>query len=742
MPYNPGVQDISGQLYAQGMERGQQYLNKGINQFFKTQEEETAFEAKNKAMLAMITANKEQFGLKDDESLKQFLKGSTFESQRDKYARMGTLVETNVMMANQKRAEANAKSENILKTAQAVQANAHARVFGAQAKALENPVPDSSIMTEAQVKDLKARFPGSTVTSKLNNDGTHSEVKLSIGDKSLTATPLGDRVIFTDPTNANVIKTELMGSAPPVLPYGVQMVGGGTPAIGSTAFPSVSPLPAPRSNSNLEQFNTPPPSMAPAGLSSFIAPSAPSPSVNTSVGSVRPTNQTPVASSSLSAPLGPRIENVPGGPQAKAEEKKQGEENAAYDASVTQAIVQIKAINDALPLINKYTTGIVGSINPLQDRATLEAALKPIQALTAFQGLSALKKGGVSLGQIAAFEIDALKSIQGNISDLKQDPKVLTKNLESAKAKAELIIALHDKREMLIAEGKMPVQIEKELRIFVAENRPDSDKITVWKAAHPEDKNLPDNDVLNKEYTATSQKNGKTPLFHQVNGVLFRGPRPVSTEGKTAQQVQADLNSVSSPAAPPPAIAPRAIATPVAAAPVADQLADSRYSDSAGGSFGEPRRPIAPMDPSEEYSSRRFRPSDSGAASLTAFPPAPDAAISREQSARALPPPLTLSPETAKDMRKILDDYDAAQRRQRGETPTFQITGSDGKKRSINLKDGDVADKIIAILTGNSPTDLRPQLETDREATRLRTDEIMRREQLLRQFQRLAPRGR
>lgn len=724
MPYNPGIQDISGQLYAKGMERGQQYLNQGINQFFKTQEEETAFEAKNKAMLAMITANKEQFGLKDDESLKQFLKGSTFESQRDKYARMGTLVETNVMMANQKRAEDNAKLETIVKTAQAAQANAHARVFGAQANALENPAPEAS-MSEAQFQDFRAKNPTLTVSGKPVN-GKYFDVKVTDKEgKALTVSDPGDRLEFSDPITGKVVKTVSKSPAPAVTPFGAKVEGGGTPATGSTAFPSVSPLPAPRSDSNLEQFNTPPPSMAPAGLSSFIAPSAPSP---------RPTNQAPVASSSLSAPPGLRIVNIPGGPQAEAEQKKQGEENAAYDASVTQAIVQIKAIDDALPKINKYTTGIVGSINPLQDRATLEAALKPIQALTAFQGLSALKKGGVSLGQIAAFEIDALKSIQGNISDLKQDPKVLTKNLESAKANAELIIALHGKREMLITEGKTPVQIEKELRIFHAENRPDSNKIIVWKAAHPEDKNLPDNDVLNKEYTATSQKNGKTPIFYLVNGVLFRGPRPVSIERETAKQAI--------PAAPLPAIAPRAIAAPVAAAPVADQLADSRYSDSAGGSFGEPRRPIAPMDPSEEYSSRRFRPSDSGAPSLTASPPAPDAAISREQSAKALPPPLTLSPETAKDMRKILDDYDAAQRRQRGETPTFQITGSDGKKRSINLKDGDVADKIIAILTGNSPTDLRPQLETDREATRLRTDEIMRREQLLRQFQRLAPRGR
>jgi hypothetical protein len=379
------------------------------------------------------------------------------------------------------------------------------------------------------------------------------------------------------------------------------------------------------------------------------------------------------------------------------------------DSSLNQSFVHIKAIDDALPLIIKYTTGIVGSINPTQDRQALEAALKPIQALTAFQGLSSLKKGGVSLGQIAAFEIDALTKIQGNISDLKQDPKVLIKNLESVKANAELIIALHDKREILITEGKTPIQIEKELRAFTAENRPDPNKIVIWKAIHPEDKSLSDNDILNKDYIFTARKNGKTPVLHNVNGILYRGPAPVTTQGKSPSQ--------------------------------ATSAVDKDYT-SSGASFGEARRPITPMDPSEEYNSRRFRPSDSGAPSLTAFPPAPDAVISREQSAKALPAPLTLSPETAKDMRKILDDYENTQRKQRGETPTFQITGSDGKKRTINLKDGEVADKIIAILTGNSPTDLRPELEIDREATRLRTDEIMRRELLLRQFQRLAPRGR
>jgi hypothetical protein len=728
MPYNPGVVDISGQLYAQGMERGQQYLNKGINQFFRTQEEETSFEAKNKAMLAMLTANKEQFGFKDDESLKQFLKGSTFESQRDKYARMGTLVENNIMMAKKAQAEADAKSQNDLRAAQVAQANAHARVFGAQANALENPVLEPS-MTEGQFQDFRAKNPTLTVSGNPVN-GRYFNVKVTDKEgKPLTVTDLGDRIVYTDPLTGAIVKTENKGAAPSVVPFGQKVLGGGATATGSTALPSVPPLPVQLGNINLEQFNRPPPSMAPAGLSSFIAPSAASPLVNASAGLGRQTNRPPVTASPSPVTTGQGISNIPGGPQDLAEQKKRAEETAAYDTSLNQAIVQIKAIDDALPLINKYTTGIVGSINPTQDRQTLEASLKPIQALTAFQGLSALKKGGVSLGQIAAFEIDALTKIQGNISDLKQDPKVLIKNLESVKANAELIIALHDKREMLITKGKTPIQIEKELRAFTAENRPDPNKIVIWKAIHPEDKSLSDNDILNKDYIFTAQKNGKTPVLHYANGILFRGPAPVTTQGKSPSQIQQEMGS------------PAPFVTPSVPVNASTSAVDKDYT-SSGASFGEARRPITPMDPSEEYNSRRFRPSDSGAPSLTAFPPAPDSAISKEQSAKALPAPLTLSPETAKDMRKILDDYENTQRKQRGETPTFQITGSDGKKRTINLKDGEVADKIIAILTGNSPTDLRPELEIDREATRLRTDEIMRRELLLRQFQRLAPRGR
>lgn len=188
MPYSPGAQDISGQLIAQGMNRGQDAyysnLNNNINQFFKTREEDSAFQAKNKAMQAMITANKEEFGL-NDETLKPFLKGSTFESPRDAYARMGTFVETNVLMANQKRAAAEAKSQNDLRAATAARYNQE--VADAAVKAKENEA-QKTLLRLAGEFDQKAPLPAKMqVAPELGqflygNSATPSEVPSYLND--------------------------------------------------------------------------------------------------------------------------------------------------------------------------------------------------------------------------------------------------------------------------------------------------------------------------------------------------------------------------------------------------------------------------------------------------------------------------------------------------------------------------------------------------------------------------------
>ena len=80
-----------------------------------------------------------------------------------------------------------------------------------------------------------------------------------------------------------------------------------------------------------------------------------------------------------------------------------------------------------------------------------------------------------------------------------------------------------------------------------------------------------------------------------------------------------------------------------------------------------------------------------------------------------------------------MDRYEAGQRAKRGEPPVMEITGSDGKRRTLVLRDMDMVDQLVALATGERPMDLRPNLEYDREATRQLGEDRMRREELLRQ---------
>ena len=96
-------------------------------------------------------------------------------------------------------------------------------------------------------------------------------------------------------------------------------------------------------------------------------------------------------------------------------------------------------------------------------------------------------------------------------------------------------------------------------------------------------------------------------------------------------------------------------------------------------------------------------------------------------------PQVELSPESVAIAKSNMDRYEAGQRAKRGEPPVMEITGSDGKRRTLVLRDMDMVDQLVALATGERPMDLRPNLEYDREATRQLGEDRMRREELLRQ---------
>jgi hypothetical protein len=95
---------------------------------------------------------------------------------------------------------------------------------------------------------------------------------------------------------------------------------------------------------------------------------------------------------------------------------------------------------------------------------------------------------------------------------------------------------------------------------------------------------------------------------------------------------------------------------------------------------------------------------------------------------------IKLSPESTKTARRLLSEYQAGQKAGRREQPVLEITASDGKRRSFTVENPEIADQLIAILTGQQAPNLEPRLEPDREATRRLGEERMRREEVARQF--------
>ena len=489
MPYNPGIQDISGRLYAKGMERGQQYLNQGINQFFKTQEEETAFEAKNKAMLAMITANKEQFGLKDDESLKQFLKGSTFESQRDKYARMGTLVETNVMMANQKRAEDNAKSEIDQRAAQTrlleVNAAAHRQNMAVQEKA--------ALDAQAQ-KDFLGNLnqfsrPSTPIIDR--NKIVSNPSLVNYGNANITAPGTGvlsKEILsqFQVPKYTGAETPTYAGSSPNTA---VPTRGGGVLSTGTQEdFRALQKQPYVQEQLRILEATGQ--LGSPANIEANMTRRA----------IAEQAAQAKLDATRLRALQRKEVINgvvhdvyiqdgqkfaVPNtqaqifaAAQLEAEESKKAKadvEMAQSNIFADKARVGLGAINTAKTLIGKSN---LGPLTFLWNRTDVNAALSTVKASVALTELRRLKESGVSLGQIAKFEIEMLEASQGNL-EWKAD-----------RSKEDLLKILSDmernfqniaKANSMKLEGKTDQEIGK----YLLNQRSDEDVVATYKRDNP-----------------------------------------------------------------------------------------------------------------------------------------------------------------------------------------------------------------------------------------------------------------
>jgi len=129
MPYNPGVNDISGQLLAQGMMQRARGFSNAIQSYVETtkkrDEENRAALAKGRALENLIKTNAKAFGMDDPDKLKQFLSVDPNERPKDRAARFGEFVENAIVghkiQAMQQQMETNSLMQDQVKQQMSIQ---------------------------------------------------------------------------------------------------------------------------------------------------------------------------------------------------------------------------------------------------------------------------------------------------------------------------------------------------------------------------------------------------------------------------------------------------------------------------------------------------------------------------------------------------------------------------------------------------------------------------------------------
>jgi hypothetical protein len=535
MPYNPGVQDISGQLIAQGMNRGQDAyysnLNNNINQFFKTREEESSFNAKNKAMESMLTANKEQFGFKDDESLKQFLKGSTFESQRDKYARMGTLVETNIMMAKMAQGKAEVDSQNALRAAQTSRFNQE--VADAQNRAQEEAAQKQTLRSLNEF-----RTPNAPIIdrSKIVSDPS----LVSYGNANITAPGTG------------VLSKEILSQfqVPKYNQSETPTYAGGSPnsAVPTRGGGVLSPaaqedfaakLKNPYVQETLNAFLATGQTLSPANLEAAMTrraiaeQTAQSKSIKDPADYKERDEKTGIVYDvnvrngvERKTPNFDYLKYVAAQDKVAASVKaKDDQELAQSNTFAANSRVALRAIDRAKTLVNASTP-----TNFLINKTDVEAALNTIKSNVAFQALRELKRGGVSLGQIAKFEIEALEASKGSLQwSALRDKNDLTKILSNLERHFGNIV----KANSMLTEGKS----EREIGKYLLNKRSDEDVIDNYRKLNPSI-NRTDNEILTQHKINLERVNNPNGEvidldFNPITGEVRPAAKMINLDGAT-----------------------------------------------------------------------------------------------------------------------------------------------------------------------------------------------------------------
>lgn len=454
MPYAPGIQDISGQLIGEGMTRASNIKAQARADFGRTIADTLIGGIKQYQQNENFTT----------QSLAKFTERMQ-DPQFKQYVDNILADDTNKMGVPEsvKTAFKNAQTGK-LKPNEASTLATIAQDYSERKKAAEESDfrRMQTALAFAQAQGALAKASAAPVGQKMTQEQYQQFLKTN-PDLSANAVPLGD---------GTVLVKSMTGRAPvaPVTPVSVS-AGGGTlvdPVTGATRV--IQPIPQPPPGFMLEGGAPVAPQVAPAAPISpeVLAKFAPSSRMAPATGGLlAQTSQqaTPAVSpqtveairavQSQAAPAGPtpaapsgiRMTPIPGSQQAQEAQAKRQAEVSNYQLQMQNFDTVIGAVDKVLKNVNADSTGFGSLLKhvPTTKANQVAADLRPILAQNAFQGLAQLKEAGLTLGQVAIYEIRLLENArlalnqEGSAKDFADSLKNLKKTTLDSKKRLEIL---------------------------------------------------------------------------------------------------------------------------------------------------------------------------------------------------------------------------------------------------------------------------------------------------------------
>ena len=450
MPYNPGIQDISGQLIAQGMSQASaaraqaiqsigQSITGGIKQY--QQNQFLTKQAMGKFGGQLQDPNFKKYvdsvlgGDPNAPTVPEPLKKALQNAQKGQVDVYDAALLGNMVDAYQD----NLKGQLL-------------RAQVAQAEAAARPKPMAGqLMTVDQLNQFAKANPG-----------------LDIKAEAAPGAP--GMVIFTgvntraEPSPRPAMTTQLGGVTGVLSPEGQLQ----------SVIQNVPPGMQVGDIGALQQFVTPPRAAAPAeaapaapaaaavpaSLSRFQgaaqAPAGPMASLGQFAGAPRAAAPAP-APAAAAAPAGQGLEfkPIPGSEQAAKAAEAKKLEAGKFQLAMESFDTQLKALDRVIPEISGRTTGWGSLLQYVPNTKAKQMAvdLAPIRAQEAFTGITQLKEAGGSLGQVAIYEVKLLENRRSAI-DQATSPEDFKKRVlefrdEVRKSKERMQILARDRAKGL-----------------------------------------------------------------------------------------------------------------------------------------------------------------------------------------------------------------------------------------------------------------------------------------------------